>query len=69
MRHRFTIGRFITNEQTKAGLTKVNHQPLLPVEVIFCESNGPVLIHAVKKDPEEEFKKLLTNCWKEWNFV
>ena len=23
----------------------------------------------VKNISEEEFKKLLTNCWKEWNFV
>ena len=31
------------------------------------------LAHAVSKIvkniSEEEFKKLLTNCWKEWNFV
>ena len=33
------------------------------------KSLARALSKIVKNISEEEFKKILTNCWKEWNFV
>ncbi|CAF4330992.1 unnamed protein product, partial [Rotaria sp. Silwood2] len=44
MRRGFTIGRFITSQQTKPGLAKVNHHVLSPV-LIHCVDKGKTIDH------------------------
>ena len=73
MRHEFTIDRFIASHQMQAGLTKMNHQLRLFVEVnlkqqnlfsIFFKSNGCVPIHAVDENKTIDHNYFIENCLK-----